>query len=146
MLIKQISVFIENKSGRLADITAVLGKNGINIHALSIADTTDFGILRLIVDDPDKALKALKEDGLTVKTTEVIGITVSHKPGGLSNALRVLDDAKIAIEYMYAFTGSSKDDKAMVIIRVDNQDKALDVLMNSNINLLDAKAVNDLNE
>lgn len=91
MDVKQISVFLENKSGRLAEVTKILGENNIDISALSIADTTDFGILRLIVNDPDKAEKVLKENGFTVSSTNVIAIGVEDKPGGLSKALEILD-------------------------------------------------------
>lgn len=145
MLIKQISVFIENKSGRLAEITGLLGKEGINIHALSIADTTDFGILRLIVDTPEKAEKCLKDYGLTVKATDVIAITVAHVPGGLSKALEALDAEHIFIEYMYAFTGSSPvTQSAMVILRVDDQEKAIKVLEKTGVGVLTQEIVNKL--
>lgn len=135
MLIKQISIFVENKSGRLAEITKLFGEKNINIHALSIADTTDFGILRLIVSDPDHAEKILKECGLTVKATEVIGISVSHAPGGLAKALNALNDNGISIAYMYAFVGNSKDE-AMVIIKVEDNQKAIKVLGDNGITVL----------
>ena len=140
MLIKQISVFVENKSGRLAEITSVLAGNGIDIRALSIADTTDFGILRLIVSDPDKAKEALREHGMIVKTTDVIALVVPDKPGGLVSALNLLKDKGVAIEYMYAFVG--KNDKgAMVILKTDKPDVAVEILGKSGEYVADAKDV-----
>ena len=140
MLIKQISVFLENKSGRLAEVTKVLGDNNIDISALSIADTTDFGILRLIVNNPQKAEQVLKENEFTVSSTSVIAIAVPDKPGGLSKALGVLNELSIGIEYMYAFVGKS-DNEALVIIRVENPEKAVEVLMNNNIDVLPSEKV-----
>lgn len=140
MLIKQISVFLENKSGRLAEVTRVLGQNNIDISALSIADTTDFGILRLIVNNPDTAEKVLKDNDFTVSSTNVIGISVEDKPGGLNKALNVLENNEIGIEYMYAFVGKSSD-QAMVIIRVDDSDKAIDILNNNGIKVLSSESV-----
>jgi hypothetical protein len=127
MLVKQISVFLENKSGRLFDVTSCLSSNDINIRALSIADTTDFGILRIIVNKPDKAEKVLKDEGFTVSSTEVIGIEIPDNPGGLSSALKILQESNISIEYLYAFV-SSKKDKAYVILRVEEPCKASEVL------------------
>lgn len=135
MIIKQISIFVENKSGRLAEITKLLGQQKINILALSIADTTDYGILRLIVTEPEKAEAVLKECGLTIRITEVIGIVVSHTPGGLSLALNALHDQGIDIEYMYAFVGSSRQE-AMVIIRVEDNAKAIEVLKKNNVEIM----------
>ena len=103
MQVEQISIFIENKSGRLAEVTRVLGSKGINIRALSLADTSDFGILRLIVDQTDLAKAALKEQGFTVSKTEVVAVEVPDQPGGLSGILDVLDKASVNVEYMYAF-------------------------------------------
>lgn len=140
MLVKQISVFVENKSGRLAEIIGVLGVNGIDISALSIADTTDFGILRLIVNDPPLAEKVLKDNGMVVKATDVIAIAVEDKPGGLAKALKLISDARIEIEYMYAFIGKS-DNGALVIVRVNKPDEAVDILENSGISIIDAKDV-----
>lgn len=140
MLVKQISVFVENKSGRLAEIIGILGKNGIDISALSIADTTDFGILRLIVNDPPKAEAVLKENGMVVKTTEVIAMAVEDKPGGLASALDIISGAGLTIEYMYAFIGKS-DVGALVIVRVDKPETAVKLMEESGINIIDAKDV-----
>jgi hypothetical protein len=140
MDVKQISVFLENKSGRLAEVTKILGENNIDISALSIADTTDFGILRLIVNDPDKAEKVLKENGFTVSSTNVIAIGVEDKPGGLSKALEILDAQSIGIEYMYAFVGK-KSDEALVLLRVENSSKAVEVLTKGGIQVLSSDKV-----
>lgn len=140
MFVKQISVFVENKSGRLARIIEILGENNIDICALSIADTTEFGILRLIVNNPDKAQKVLKEDGVVVKATDVIGFAVPDSPGGLSGTLKYLKEADIAIEYMYAFVGKS-DRGAMVIVKTDKPDEALNVLKSNNADIISAEDV-----
>lgn len=127
MKVKQISIFLENKSGRLAQVTRVLGDNNINIRALSIADTTDFGILRLIVNDPDKAFQVLKASGFTVSTTDVIAVEVPDHPGGLADALDVLQDNNINIEYLYAFLQKASN-AALVVFRVEQLDQAIDAL------------------
>ena len=141
MLVKQVSVFLENKSGRLAEVTRVLGESGIDISALSIADTTEFGILRLILNNPDDAVAILKNNGFSVGTTDVIAISVEDIPGGLSQALNILEKNNIGIEYMYAFTGSTKTGKAIVIIRVEDSDRAVEVLMNSGIDVMPSKDI-----
>lgn len=140
MIIKQISVFIENKSGRLADIVGIIGKHNIDISAMSIADTSDFGILRLIVNDPEKAERVLKEEGVTVKATDVIAFAVEDRPGGLANTLRQLTDNGVSIEYMYAFVGKS-DKGAIVVIRVDKPDDAVKTLSDTAVNMVEAKEV-----
>lgn len=140
MLVKQISVFLENKSGRLAEVTKILARENINISALSIADTTDFGVLRLIVNQPEKAESVLKENSFTVSCTSVIAIGVKDEPGGLASALEILEKEAIGIEYMYAFVGK-KTDEALVILRVDSPEKAVITLENSNINLISSKTV-----
>lgn len=126
MLIKQISVFIENKAGKVSKIIDLLGENNIDISALSIADAADFGILRLIVDDVEKASKVLTAHDYLVKTTSVISIGIENKPGGLVKILNTLKDNDIAIEYMYAFV--NKDNNAITIIRADNTKLAVEKL------------------
>lgn len=140
MLVKQISVFLENKSGRLADVTRTLADNNINICALSIADTTDFGILRLIVNKPEEAEKVLSENEFTVSCTNVIAIGVEDKPGGLARALEVLQQNNISIEYMYAFVGKNGNE-AFVILRVENPDDAIRNLENCDISLIPSQQV-----
>lgn len=143
MPVKQISVFLENKSGRLADVTKILGENGINISALSIADTTDFGILRLIVSDPEKAEKVLREKKFTVSTTEVIALEVSDDPGGLADALEILKEEDISVEYLYAFTGKSQGG-AMVLFRVEEPHKAAEKLSKRGIKILNGDFIYNL--
>ncbi|MDR0315017.1 MAG: hypothetical protein LBH71_03575 [Oscillospiraceae bacterium] len=137
MAIKQISIFVENKQGRLAQITALLEQNGIDIRALSLADTTDYGILRLIVSDPDTAYEALKEEKLTVSVTKVLGIAIPDRPGGFSRAIKVLSDAGISVEYTYAFI-TPQGGKAFVILRVEDNDAAADVLNRAGITVIDS--------
>ncbi|MGE5599434.1 MAG: ACT domain-containing protein [Bacteroidota bacterium] len=140
MKVKQISVFLENKSGRLARVARTLGDRRINIRALSIADTTDFGILRLIVSDPEQALSSLKAEGFSVSVTEVIAVQVPDRPGGLAGILSVLDKADINIEYMYAFVGKSLDD-AVVVFRVEEIDRAIGLLSGHGVTLLRGEQV-----
>lgn len=135
MKVKQISVFLENKSGRLAKVTQTLGENRINIRALSIADTTDFGILRLIVSDPAKACQILKNEDFTVSETDIIAVQVPDNPGGLAGILETFENAKINIEYMYAFVGKASGNAA-VVFRVEAIDRAIELMQKSGIKLL----------
>ena len=140
MEIKQISVFVENRPGRLADITAVLAEAGIDIRALSIADTTDYGILRLIVSDPDAAVRALKAADLAVSATQVLGICIPDVPGGFAKAIRVLADAAISVEYAYAFV-SPEAGTAYVIIRVEDNGRAAQALAEQGVVVLEQKDI-----
>ena len=119
MAIQQLSVFVENTPGSLAEITEVLAGEGIDIRALSIADTWDFGILRLLVNRPEEALDALKGRGFTVSINDVIGIGVDDRPGGLSKALRLLGESGLVVEYLYAYV-SRVDGLAYGILRMDD--------------------------
>ena len=119
-MIKQLTVFAENKVGYLSEITDLLAKNHIDMKALSIADTTDFGILRLIVDKPEAALKALNENGLLGTITEVVGVEISNKTGELSKALSILANSGVNVEYLYAFLSGSADSAYVVIKATDN--------------------------
>jgi hypothetical protein len=135
MKVEQISIFIENKSGRLAKISRILSESGINIRALSLADTSDFGILRLIVNDVEKAKSVLKECGFTVNKTEVVAVEVPDQPGGLSHILDVLDAEQINVEYMYAF-GERSGGNAVIVFRFDDTDKAIRALTGSDVHIL----------
>ena len=135
MKVQQISVFIENKSGRLAEVTRLLGEHQVSLRALSLADTSDFGILRLLVDNTDKALVALKEGGFTVSKTEVVAVEVPDQAGGLSKILEVLDDAQINVEYMYAFAERHADN-AVIIFRFDDIDNAIGTLQANGVSIL----------
>ncbi len=135
MFIKQLSIFVENKKGGLAEILSELGGNNIDICALSLADTTDFGILRMIVDDAEKAEKILVDHGVVVKVNKVLGLAVDDTPGGLAKALTALNAGGVAIEYMYAFVGESNK-HAMVVLRTDDNDKALNTLKDAGVSIL----------
>ncbi|MBQ2636464.1 MAG: amino acid-binding protein [Methanobrevibacter sp.] len=143
MAVKQISIFVENKEGRIKKAIDTLAKENINIRALSIADTTKYGILRLIVSDNEKAIEALEKDGFIVKENDVIILAVPDKPNGLNSTLAVFDEKGINLEYLYAFV-SSKSDEAIVVMRLENMEKAIEALENSNIKLLDEKDIKDL--
>ena len=119
MIIKQISIFMENTTGRLADVTALLAKAGNNLRAISIADTTDFGILRMVADQPDAAVKLLKESGFTARETDVIGVEVPDHPGELARIMSLFRDEGVGIEYLYASL-EHKEDKAVIVIKVDD--------------------------
>ncbi|QGT99124.1 Amino acid-binding ACT [Candidatus Syntrophocurvum alkaliphilum] len=133
---KQISVFLENKAGRLSHVTRVLGDAKINIRALSIADTSDFGILRIIVSDPDRAYKILKEAGFTVSETEVIAVQIPDSPGGLATVLEQMSEANLNIEYLYAFLGTSENN-ALVIFKVEDIEQAMQTFKEKQIKFLD---------
>lgn len=140
---KQISVFLENKAGRLSHVTRVLGDAEVNIRALSIADTSDFGILRLIVNDPEKAYRMLKEKGFTVSQTEVIAVQVPDSPGSLATVLERMAEENLNIEYLYAFLGT-KDDDALIIFKVEDIDKAKQAFEKQGIRFLDEKRLYEL--
>ncbi len=133
---KQLSVFVENKIGRLSAVLNILKENNIDISALSLADTSEYGILRLVVDKPDEAVAALKESGIMVKCTQVIAAAMEDAPGGLAYLLSVLSDANIGIEYMYAFIGKDEG-KAWTVLRVDDIETATEVFMKHSIAMHD---------
>ena len=136
MAIRQLTIFVENKQGKLVEITRLLAENDVNMRALSIADTKDFGILRLIVDDTDRALVELGENGVMVKITEVVAVELPHRPGSLSKTLTVLADAGINVEYLYAFL-SSKGQGAYVVLRVADNEAAEQALTAVGYTVLD---------
>lgn len=140
MKVKQLSIFMENRAGRLAEITRLLGDAKINIRALSLADTSDFGILRLIVSDVQKALKILRDSGHTVSLTDVVAVEVPDHPGGLASVLEPLRGANVNVEYMYAFVEKATD-KAIVIFRFEETDAALAVLKKAGVSVLPADTV-----
>ena len=140
MQVQQLSVFVENKSGRLAEIAEIIAGAGADIRALTVADTSDFGILRLIVDKPKEAVEALRAANLTVSLTSVIAVGIDDKPGEFAKAMRVLADGEIGVEYMYAFISRDKG-KAYVILRVLESDKAVECLKASGISLLNAEEI-----
>ena len=143
MKVEQISIFVENKSGRLAEVTAILAKKGINIRAMSLADTADFGILRLIVNDTEKTISLLKENGFTIGRNEVVAVQVPDRPGSLAEILGALQGKGINVEYMYAFTQKSEGN-AVLIFRFDEVDKAVDSLQKIGVKLLSGEEVQRL--
>ena len=142
-MVKQISIFLENKSGRMTHVSEVLGEAGINIRALSIADTSDFGILRLIVDQPDRACAVLREKGFMASVTEVIALEVPDTPGGLARVLTPLEEAGINIEYLYAFVQKRTED-ALILIRVENIESALQALEKEGIPVIGSERIYSL--
>lgn len=140
MKVEQISIFLENKIGRLAEITSALAKANINIKALSLADTSEFGIVRLIVDNHEEAKAALKEQGFTVGSTDVVAAEVPHSPGGLNHVLHLLGDNGINIEYMYTFP--FHDQMAVLVFRFNRQDQAIELLQKNGIRVLSNAEVN----
>jgi len=145
-MLEQITVFLENKPGRLEEVTGCLADENINIHALSIADTTDFGILRMIVSDPCKAARVLKANDFMVKTAGVIAVAMGHRPGSLNKILKVLKTLDISIEYMYAFTSRHKDYDAVVILSLSDRDAALERLKSCGFPVLGDGLLDELNE
>ncbi|MBF0203400.1 MAG: ACT domain-containing protein [Desulfamplus sp.] len=143
MRVEQISIFLENKAGRLAEVTAILRDANVNIRALSLADTTDFGILRLIVNDNKTAEKALRDEGFTVGKTNVLAIEVADVPGGLNNVLDPLTSEGINVEYMYAFA-NPKSHNAIMIFRFHDLDKAISILNHNNIKVIKGEDVYNL--
>ena len=135
MTIRQLTVFVENKKGALVEITTVLAQNGIDMRAMSIADTKEFGILRLIVNDTDRAVEVLKGMGILVKVTEVLGVKISDRPGHLSQALQVLDDNGINLEYLYAFLLRT-DKHAYTVLRVADNDLAAKCLEDAGYHII----------
>jgi hypothetical protein len=143
MKLKQISVFLENKEGRLKKAISILSQASINIRALSIADTSEFGILRLIVPEPELAQEKLEENNFVVKVNEVIAVEVPDQPGGLDSILTILYKAKINVEYLYAFV-EKNEDKAIVVIRTENIDEGIKALEDSDIKVMSAEDVDKL--
>lgn len=140
MSVKQISIFIENKKGSLAEVTKFIAESKINLKALSIADTQEFGILRIITDKPDEARDMLKNEGYTVTATSVLAVALTDSPGSMYSILSVLSAADISVEYTYAFM-SNIENKAYMIFRVDNNDKATKALVDANIPVLNQEDI-----
>ncbi len=143
MAARQISVFLENKIGRLAEITQILGNKEINIRALAIADTTEFGILRMIVDRPQKAYEALEERGFTVSQTEVVVVEVEDKPGGLAQVMAILGKEGINVEYLYAFV-APRGRGALVVLKIEEKKATVDLLQEKKVKILSAEEISRL--
>ncbi len=141
MIIKQLSIFLENKSGRLAEVLGVLGDSNIAIKALTIADTSEYGILRLIVSDDAKALETLRSQGFSVNLTDVISIAAPNEAGSFARILKIMAEYKISVEYMYAF---SFGNKAAIIMRPENTKRAIEVMQENNIDIITSTELRDL--
>ncbi len=134
MKVQQLSIFLENKSGRLAEIANILSNAVINIRAATLADTSDFGVVRLIVDDVDKAVNALKEEGITAVKTDVIVVETSDRPGGLAKVLNVISEKDLNVEYLYSL--GTRGEKAYIILRFDAPDKAIEVFTQAGVKIV----------
>ena len=143
MKIKQLSIFLQNKMGSLAKPLEVLTVADVNIRAMCMADTSEFGILRLVVDDPEKGKEALEQNNFLVKMTEIIGVEMNDAPGGLTSVLKTIRDNNIDLEYLYAFT-HDKADKAILLLHADDIEKLIEVLQNSNITIVPSEEVYNL--
>lgn len=143
MYVQQLSIFVENKKGRLANIAKILANADIDIRALCVADTNDFGVLRLIVDKPELAVKTLKQSNFTVSLTDVIAIGINDIPGSFAKIMELLSDHSVSVEYMYAFIGRDKG-KAFIILRVDDNDKALSILTENKVILLNSDNIQNM--
>ena len=141
MIIKQLSVFLENKTGRLTEMTKILSEHKINISAFSVAETADYGIIRCIVSKPEEAMRVLKDNRFSVRMTEVVCLIVPHEPGGLYHALKILSENNVAIEYMYAF---AFNDAATVVIRSESNEHTVKVLKTNQMQLLDESDVYEI--
>ena len=143
MKIKQLSIFLQNRMGSLSKPLEVLSENDVNIRAMCMADTSEFGILRLVVDNPEKGKKALEEKNFLVKITEIIGVEMYDGPGGLTSVLKVIKDNEIDLEYLYAFTHKIEN-KAILLLHADDIDNLISVLTENNITVVPSKEVYDL--
>lgn len=143
MKITQISVFLENRKGRLFEVCSLLGKNKINIRALTIAESPEFGILRVVVNKPEEAKKVLKDAGFVANQTEIVAIEIGDKPGGLAEVLSILNKNDVNIEYMYGFVEKSAN-KALMVFRFEDPDKAIDILKKNKINIIGSKDIVEL--
>lgn len=143
MTVKQISLFIENKEGRIKKAVNAISKEGINIRALSLADNTKYGILRLIVSDNEKTKEVLKAENFIVKETEVLVVGVKDEPDGLNSTLEIFENANINVEYLYAFV-SSKTDEAIVVIKIEDYEEGIKALSKENANILTEEDINQL--
>ena len=143
MAIKQITVFVQNKKGTVVSVTDTLSKNNVNLRALSIAETQDFGILRLIVNDAEAAAKVLTDNGYLIKMIDVVGVKIGDAPGKLTAALGVLDKANINVEYLYAFMARTEK-HAYVVLRVEENDKAEEALTSAGFKMISEQDINKL--
>jgi len=137
MGVKQISIFLENNAGRLGEVTRVLAEAGINLRAISIADTADFGILRLIAHNHEEALKALEKAGYTIRVTDVVAVEIEDKPGGLAKVMDIFRKTMVNIEYLYASL-EGQAGKAVVIFKLQDHQKGLGIIKQNNIQIVES--------
>jgi len=140
MLIKQISIFIPNKKGSLSQLTDILIAHGIDIRAIAVFDTTEFGILRIVVDDPDRAVEILNKEGIVAKVSKVIAVEPEDKPGSLNQIFSILRDSDINIEYIYSFIMRKKE-MPYIVLKVDHQEKAVEELTANGINVINKEEI-----
>lgn len=140
MFIKQISVFLENKKGRLASVTGCLSEAGVDLRAMSMADTSDFGILRLIVDDNEKAMEVLKEQGFAASQTDVVAVAFDDEVGAMAKTLKIFDENEINLEYLYVFFAQN-DSKVVTVFRVVDAEAAVKILKENGVNVLSAEDI-----
>lgn len=143
MSIRQISVFVENKKGSLVEITETLARENIDLRAMFIADTQDFGILRLIVSDTDRAVETLRKENCIISINEVVGVRMQNKPGALATVVKVLNDNDINMEYMYAFNGSTPH-HSYLVLRVDDNERVAELLLEKGIKCITEAQANEL--
>jgi len=143
MKIRQISVFLENRKGRLYSLCCLLGEKGINIRALNIAETTDFGIIRMVVDKTDEAYTLLKENSFVASIAETVAVEVEDKPGGLAEVLKVISESDVNVEYMYGFL-EKRSDKAMLVFRFDDVDNAVKLMQEKGISVVSSSEIQEL--
>ena len=143
MKVEQVSIFLQNKEGSLHEVLEILKKGNMNLKALSLADASDFGILRIVVDNPDKGIKLLKDNGFLVKPTDIIAIEMDDTPGALANILGIIKKDKINLEYLYAFS-HQKTDKAILVLHTDNLDDLISCLEKENIVIVQSEKIFDL--
>lgn len=143
MKLNQISIFLENREGRLYEACSLLGEHKINIRALTIAESDQFGILRVVVDKPEEAMALLKKNGFTADLTDIVAVEVDDKPGGLAKILKIIYDNRINIEYMYGFVEKSSE-KALLVFRFDDSDKAISILTDNKIKVIGKKDIVNL--
>jgi hypothetical protein len=143
MKLTQISIFLENKKGRLFEVCSLLGKNKVNIRALSVAESEEFGVLRLVVNRPQEAIRILKKNGFVASLTDIVAVEVEDRPGGLASILKVFDKGNINVEYMYGFVEKFSD-KAILVFRFDDPDKAIKILTRNRIKVVGKKDITNL--
>ena len=144
MKITQVSIFLENRQGRLYEVCDLFGENDINILALTVAETEDFGIVRTVVNEPDKAMELLKEAGFAAKFTDVVVVEIEDKPGGLASILQIFNDNGLNVEYMHAFFSKAKQGDAYMVFRFEDPDQAIDVLKQNGITPVQEKDLEEI--